>query len=311
MEDITDPPFRKICKWFGADVVISEFISSEGLLRDADKSIKKLDFTAEERPIGIQIFGHDIDSMKRASEVASSAKPDFIDINFGCPVRKVVNKGGGAAALKNLPLMEKMASAVVKSTSIPVTAKTRLGWDENNKNIEEVAMRLQESGVEAIIVHGRTRSQFYKGTSDWTLIGKLVDNPKITVPIIGNGDICNGESARQAYKNYNTDGLMIGRAAMGNPWIFRSIKHYFETGINEIKPPIEERVDICRKHLHMEMEWKGERRAVMEMRKLYGGYFSGIKNFKPYRIKLVSLDSIKDIDNVLDEISFEFQTKNQ
>lgn len=309
MEDVTDPPFRRICKWFGADVLITEFISSEGLIRDATKSRKKLDFYEDERPIGIQVFGHNVDSMKKAAEVASESNPDFIDINFGCPVRKVVNKGGGAAVLKDLPLMEKMTREVVKVTSFPVTVKTRLGWDENNKNIEEAAFRLQNAGIAALTIHGRTRSQFYKGISDWTLIGKLALDPNITIPIIGNGDINSGPVAKAAIDEYRPAGLMIGRAAMGNPWIFKNIKQYLTTGIEPAPPTIDERVEICKTHLHMEIDWKGERQAILEMRKLYSGYFKGIKNFKPYRMKLVNLDLADDIDNLLTEIAFMYKTK--
>lgn len=302
MEDITDPPFRRICKQFGADVVYTEFISSEGLIRDAHKSLQKLDFSDEERPVGIQIFGHDADSMKRAVEIAEKAGPDLIDINFGCPVRKVVNKGAGAAMLKNIPLMVKITEAVVKTTYLPVTVKTRLGWDERSINIEEVAIQLQDTGIKAMTIHGRTKSQLYGGKADWTLIGKVKANPRIHIPVIGNGDIDSPEKAKEMIEKYKVDAIMVGRAIIGNPWIFRDIKHYLDHGKKLPPPTLEERIKICKQHLESSVEWKGEKRGVFEMRKHYGNYFKGLYNFKPFKVKLVSVESLEEVLNILDEI---------
>ena len=295
MEDITDPPYRRICKHFGADIVYTEFISSEGLIRDAHKSVQKLDFTADERPVGIQIFGHDPESMKRAVEIAEEAGPDLIDINFGCPVKKVVSKGAGAAMLKDIPQMIKITEAVVKATHLPVTIKTRLGWDEQSKNIEDVALRLQDTGIKAITIHGRTKSQLYGGQADWTLIGKVKANPDIHIPVIGNGDIDTPQKAREMIDKYKVDGIMVGRAIVGNPWIFRDIKHYLKH--SEILPPpiLEERIAICKKHLESSVEWKGERTGILEMRKHYGNYFKGLFNFKPFKMKLVTVDNMEEI----------------
>lgn len=302
MEDITDPPFRLICKRFGADVVISEFISSEGLIRDAKKSTVKLDFDPNERPFGIQIFGHEITSMCRAAEVASSANPDFIDINWGCPVKKVANKGAGAGILSDIPKMIKITEAVVKSTNLPVTVKTRLGIDEKNKPIVEIAERLQDIGIQAITIHGRTKVQLYKGEADWTLIGEVKNNPRIKIPVIGNGDISNALIAKDKLK-YGIDGLMIGRASIGNPWIFSEVKNYlFENKLNT-PPTIQERVEICKEHLIKSINWKGEKLGILEMRKHYSGYFKGIPDFKHYRIKLVTSNDYKEIIDTLEEVN--------
>ena len=303
MEDITDPPFRRICKKFGADIVYTEFISSEGLIRDAHKSLQKLDFNDSERPIGIQIFGHDSESMKRAVEIAERSNPDLIDINFGCPVRKVVNKGAGAAMLKNIPLMIKITEAVVKATHLPVTVKTRLGWDENSINIEEVALRLQDTGIKAITIHGRTKKQLYGGKADWTLIGKIKSNPQIYIPVIGNGDIDSPEKAKEMIEKYNVDAIMIGRAIIGNPWIFREIKDYLEHGTKLPPPSVDERINICKQHLESSVEWKGEKRGVFEMRKHYGNYFKGLFNFKQFKIKLVSVERLEEVVEILEEIN--------
>ncbi len=302
MEDITDPPFRRICKSFGADIVYTEFISSEGLIRDAHKSLQKLDFTDDERPIGIQIFGHDADSMKRAVEIAEKAEPDLIDINFGCPVKKVVNKGAGAAMLKNIPQMIKITEAVVKATHLPVTVKTRLGWDESSKNIEDVALQLQDTGIKAITIHGRTKTQLYGGKADWTLIGRIKSNPKMKIPVIGNGDIDSPEKARQMIDKYKVDGIMIGRAIVGNPWIFRDIKYYLKHSELLPSPELRERTSICKTHLESSVEWKGEKRGVFEMRKHYGNYFKGLFNFKPFKMKLVSVESMEEVLEILDQV---------
>jgi len=302
MEDITDPPFRRICKHFGADLVYTEFISSEGLIRDAHKSLKKLDFSDDERPIGIQIFGHDIDSMRRAVEIAEKTGPDLIDINFGCPVKKVVSKGAGAAMLKDIPQMIKITEAVVKATHLPVTVKTRLGWDESSKNIEDVALRLQDTGIKAITIHGRTKTQLYGGTADWTLIGKIKANPGIKIPVIGNGDIDSPEKAREMIDKYKVDGIMIGRAIVGNPWIFRDIRHYLQHSELLPAPGLDERISICKKHLEDSVEWKGEKRGVFEMRKHYGNYFKGLFNFKPHKMRLVSVENPEEVLEILEEI---------
>jgi tRNA-dihydrouridine synthase B len=302
MEDITDSPFRSICKDFGADVLVTEFISSEGLIREAGKSIMKMTFHEIERPLGIQIFGHSVESMQKAAEMAEARNPDFIDINFGCPVRKVVMKGGGAALLNDLPKMIRMTEAVVKSTKLPVTVKTRLGWDEKTKNIMEIAERLQDAGIKAITIHGRTRSQLYGGTADWTLIGKVKNNPHIHIPVIGNGDVTGAITAKEKKEHYGVDGIMIGRAATGNPWIFREIKTYFDKGELIDPPSISERISITRRHLISSIEYKGEWRTIFELRKFYSGYFKGIPDFKKQRMRLVTAGSLEEIFRILDEI---------
>lgn len=299
MEDITDPPFRLICKRMGADVMITEFISSEGLIRDASKSLVKLDFDEAERPVGIQIFGHDMDSMARAAEVAATANPNFIDINWGCPVKKVAVKGAGSGILNDIPKMIRITEAVVKATKLPVTVKTRLGWDENDKPIVDIAEKLQDVGIQAISIHGRTKAQLYKGEADWTLIGEVKKNPRMKIPVFGNGDIDSPQKAKDMLK-YGADGLMIGRATIGNPWIFREVKHFLETG-NLLQPAdIREKVAVCREHLLGSVKWKGERVSIAEMRKHYSGYFKGIIDFKPFRIKLVTSN---DLNEILDTLS--------
>ncbi len=302
MEDVSDPPFRAVCKSNGADLMFSEFISSEGLIRDAIKSKMKLDFSEEERPFGIQIFGGDEEAMAMSARICETVNPDLVDINFGCPVKKVVTKGAGAAVLKDIDLMVKLTEAVIKSTSLPVTVKTRLGWDENSKNIEEVAERLQDIGVKALSIHGRTRAQLYKGEADWTLIAKVKNNPRIRIPIFGNGDIDSPEKALDYKNRYGVDGIMIGRAAIGYPWIFREIKHYIETGTHLPPPTLEERVEVVRTHLHKSVEWKGPIAGINEMRRHYANYLKGLPNIKEYRNKLVTLKLPEEIDAVLDDI---------
>ncbi|HVZ56777.1 MAG TPA: tRNA dihydrouridine synthase DusB [Chitinophagaceae bacterium] len=302
MEDVSDPPFRAVCKLNGADLMFSEFISSEGLIRDAIKSRMKLDFSEEERPFGIQIFGGDEEAMGLSARIVDAVRPDLVDINFGCPVKKVVSKGAGAAVLRDVDLMVKLTAAVVKSTSLPVTVKTRLGWDDQSRNIEEVAERLQDVGIQALSIHGRTRAQLYKGEADWTLIGKVRSNPRIRIPVFGNGDIDSPQKALEYKNRYGVDGIMIGRAAIGYPWIFREIRHFLATG--ELLPPptIEQRVDVIRRHLLRSVEWKGLLPGIHEMRRHYTNYLKGLPNIKEYRLKLVTVKSVEEIEEVLTEI---------
>lgn len=307
MEDVSDPPFRAVCKDNGADLMFSEFISSEGLIRDAIKSRQKLDFEEEERPFGIQIFGGDEEALGMSAKICETVQPDLVDINFGCPVKKVAMKGAGAGVLKDIDLMVRLTGAVVKSTSLPVTVKTRLGWDDNTKNIEEVAERLQDVGIQALSIHGRTRSQMYKGEADWSLIAKVKNNPRIHIPIFGNGDIDSPEKALLYKNRYGVDGIMIGRAAIGYPWIFNEIKHYLQTGTHLPPPTIEQRVEVCRKHLHKSYHWKGPRIGIFEMRRHYANYLKGMPNIKEYRSRLVVLEQLEEIDAVLDEILIQFK----
>lgn len=304
MEDVSDPPFRRLCKMHGADMLYSEFISSEGLIRDAIKSRQKLDIFDYERPVGIQIFGGDEEAMALSAKIVATVNPDLVDINFGCPVKKVVSKGAGAGVLKDIDLMVRLTKAVVNSTSLPVTVKTRLGWDEQSINIEEVAERLQDVGISALTIHARTRSQMYKGHSDWSYIAKVKNNPRMHIPIFGNGDIDSPEKALEYRNKYGIDGIMIGRAAIGYPWIFNEIKHYFTTGELLPSPTIADRVEAAKNHLLWSVEWKGERQGVVEMRRHYANYFKGIPNFKEHRHKLVTLDAsqevVKALDNVLE-----------
>ena len=302
MEDVSDPPFRRLCKLHGADMLYSEFISSEGLIRDAIKSRQKLDIFDYERPVGIQIFGGDEEAMALSAKIVATVGPDLVDINFGCPVKKVVSKGAGAGVLKDIDLMVRLTKAVVRSTDLPVTVKTRLGWDESSINIEEVAERLQDVGISALTIHARTRSQMYKGHSDWSYIAKVKNNPRIHIPIFGNGDIDNPEKALEYRNKYGVDGIMIGRAAIGYPWIFREIKHYFATGELLSPPTIADRVAAARNHLIWSVEWKGERQGVLEMRRHYANYFKGLPNFKEHRQRLVTLDSAAEIVTALEEI---------
>ena len=303
MEDVSDPPFRAVCKDNGADLMYTEFISSEGLIRDAIKSRKKLDIFDYERPIGIQIFGGDEESLSLAAKIVDVTQPDLLDINFGCPVKKVALKGAGAGVLKDLDLMVRLTSAVVKSTSLPVTVKTRLGWDDNSRNIEEVAERLQDVGIKALAIHGRTRTQMYKGVADWTLIGKVKNNPRIKIPIFGNGDIDSPEKAVEYKNRYGVDGIMIGRAAIGYPWIFNEIRHFVKTGEHLPPPTIEQRVEVCRKHLVKSVEWKNPVVGINEMRRHYANYLKGLPNIKEYRNKLVTLKTVDEIEAVLNEIA--------
>ncbi len=302
MEDVSDPPFRAVCKDNGADLMYTEFISSEGLIRDAIKSRKKLDIFDYEKPVGIQIFGGDEDSLSMAAKIVDATNPDLLDINFGCPVKKVACKGAGAGVLKDVPLMIRLTDAVIKSTHLPVTVKTRLGWDDTTKNIEEVAERLQDIGIKALAIHGRTRTQMYKGEADWTLIAKVKENPRITIPIFGNGDIDSPQKALEYKNKYGADGIMIGRAAIGYPWIFNEIKYYLATGELLAPPSIEERVAVCKKHLRRSVEWKGPIVGINEMRRHYANYLKGMPNIKEYRSKLVTFKSIEEIELVLDEI---------
>ena len=303
MEDVSDPPFRAVCKDNGADLMFSEFISSEGLIRDAIKSRHKLDFSEEERPFGIQIFGGDEDAMAMSAKICEAVNPDLVDINYGCPVKKVVNKGAGAGVLKDIPLMIRLTEAVIKSTSLPVTVKTRLGWDDSTKNIEEVAERLQDIGIKALSIHGRTRCQLYKGEADWTLIAKVKENPRIHIPIFGNGDIDSPEKALLYKNRYGIDGLMVGRAAIGYPWIFREIKHFLATGQHLPAPTLEERIAVCKKHLIRSVEWKGAIVGINEMRRHYTNYLKGLPGIRDYRLKLVTLPTAEEVLAVLDEIS--------
>ncbi len=302
MEDVSDPPFRAVCKDNGADLMYTEFISSEGLIRDAIKSRRKLDIFDYERPIGIQIFGGDEESLSLAAKIVDVTQPDLLDINFGCPVKKVALKGAGAGVLKDVDLMVRLTEAVVKSTSLPVTVKTRLGWDDSMLNIEEVAERLQDVGIKALAIHGRTRCQMYKGEADWTLIGKVKNNPRIHIPIFGNGDIDSPHKAVEYKNRYGVDGIMIGRAAIGYPWIFREIKHFYETGELLASPTVEERVNVVRKHLRKSLEWKGPIVGINEMRRHYANYLKGLPNIKEYRSKLVTLNNPDEIEAILDEI---------
>jgi tRNA-dihydrouridine synthase B len=307
MEDVSDPPFRAVCKENGADLMYTEFISSEGLIRDAIKSRQKLDIFDYERPIGIQIFGGDEEAMAMATGIVDATQPDLVDINFGCPVKKVVCKGAGAGVLKDIDLMVRLTKAVVNSTNLPVTVKTRLGWDESTKNIEEVAERLQDIGIKALSVHGRTRMQMYKGEADWTLIAKVKENPRIHIPIFGNGDIDSPQKALEYKNRYGVDGIMIGRASIGYPWIFNEIKHFMKTG--EVLPPpdMKERIKVTQKHVDFSVKWKGEKLGVLEMRRHYTNYFKGIPNFKPYRTRLVDADSHQQVNAILEEIGEVFQ----
>tara|TARA_B100000674_G_scaffold116093_1_gene87395 strand:- start:9116 stop:10108 length:993 start_codon:yes stop_codon:yes gene_type:complete len=307
MEDVSDPPFRALCKKHGADLMFTEFISSEGLIRDAEKSTQKLDIYDFERPIGIQIFGNNIESMMEATRICERANPEIIDINYGCPVKKVANKGAGAGILRDIPKMVEMTKQIVNSTKLPVTVKTRLGWDENTKYIVEVAERLQDVGIKAISIHGRTRKQMYKGNADWTLIKAVKDNPRMNIPVFGNGDVDSPAKAKLMRDDFGLDGAMIGRASIGNPWIFNEIKHFLKTGNYLDKPNMTERVEACKQHLKHSIEWKGNILGIAEMKRHYTNYFKGIIDFKPYRIKMVTSDSPNEINDTLDEVAIKFK----
>jgi nifR3 family TIM-barrel protein len=311
MEDVSDPPFRALCKKHGADLMYTEFISSEGLIRDAAKSVQKLDIYEYERPVGIQIFGHDIESMIQSTQIIEKTNPDIIDINFGCPVKKVTCKGAGAGMLQDIPKMIKMTEAIVKATNLPVTVKTRLGWDDNSKFVVSTAEKLQDVGVEAISIHGRTRKQLYKGDADWTLIGEVKNNPRMHIPIFGNGDIDSPQKALEYKNRFGVDGIMIGRASIGYPWIFNEVRHFMKTGEHLAPPTIADRVEAAKQHLEMSVRWKGELLGIAEMKRHYSNYFRGISHFKEYRMKLVTsfnLNEIMDTLNYVQEHSDEFTT---
>ena len=307
MEDISDPPFRAVCKENGADVMYTEFISSEGLIRNAAQSVAKLDIFEYERPIGIQIFGHNIESMRESTQISQSANPDIIDINYGCPVNRVAGKGAGAGILQDLPKMVQMTAEIVKSTQLPVTVKTRLGWNEQTLYVEEVAERLQDVGIQAISIHGRTRKQMYKGSADWTLIGRIKDNPRIHIPVFGNGDIDSPEKAVYMKQTYGVDGIMIGRATIGYPWIFNEIKYFMQTGQHLPSPTIDQRIDTVKKHFQFSLRWKGDRVGLYEMRRHYKNYFKNLSGLKPYRQKLCTCNEITRIPEILEEIRQQVQ----
>ncbi|OUS12686.1 tRNA dihydrouridine synthase DusB [Nonlabens dokdonensis] len=306
MEDVSDPPFRTLCKENGADVVFTEFISSEGLIRDAAKSTMKLDIYETERPVGIQIFGANLESMLQSVEIVERTKPDIIDINFGCPVKKVVSRGAGAGILKDIDLMVSLTEAMVKHTSLPITVKTRLGWDDDSIKIMEVAERLQDVGIKALSIHGRTRAQMYKGNANWAPIAEVKNNPRIHIPIFGNGDVTTPELAMKMRDEYGLDGCMIGRASIGYPWFFREVKHFFETGTHLAKPTMQERVEVARRHLQMAIDWKGEKLGVFETRRHYTNYFKGIPNFKEHRMKMVTSDDSAGVFAAFDEVLQKF-----
>ncbi|MCH1575562.1 MAG: tRNA dihydrouridine synthase DusB [Flavobacteriales bacterium] len=303
MEDVSDPPFRTLCKKHGADMMYTEFISSEGLIRDAVKSRQKLDIYEKERPIGIQIFGSEIDSMRRAAEITAASGPDVLDINYGCPVKKVACKGAGAGILQDIPKMVSMTKEIVEAVDLPVTVKTRLGWDDNSKYIVEVAERLQDVGIQAISIHGRTRAQMYKGEADWSLIRAVKENPNMHIPVFGNGDIDTPEKALSYRNEYGVDGIMIGRGSIGNPWIFDEIKHYFATGEHLAAPTVSDRVEAARAHLVHSLEWKGERLGVVEMRRHYANYFRGLPHFKQHRLVLVTEENPAALHSELDKVA--------
>ena len=306
MEDVSDPPFRALCKEQGADVVYTEFISSEGLIRDAAKSVQKLDIYERERPVGIQIFGANLESMLKTVEIVERSKPDFIDINFGCPVKKVVSKGAGAGILRDIPLMVKLSEAMVKHSKLPITVKTRLGWDHDSIYIEEVAERLQDVGIQALAIHGRTRSQMYKGSADWEPIANVKNNPRMHIPIFGNGDVDSAEKAVIMRDKYGLDGAMIGRASIGNPWFFADVKHFFKTGEHPEPPEISERVEMARRHLTMAIDWNGEHAGLYETRRHYTNYFKGIPHFKEYRLRMVTAESKEKVFEVFEEVEEKF-----
>jgi nifR3 family TIM-barrel protein len=306
MEDVSDPPFRYVCKLFGADIMYTEFISSEGLIRDAAKSVKKLDFSEFERPIGIQIFGHDIDSMVKAAEYAERANPDIIDINYGCPVKKVASKGAGSGIMNNIPKMVEMTKAVVNAVKLPVTVKTRLGYDGDRKDIVEIAERLQDVGIQAITIHGRLRTTRSSVPADWSLIGDVKHNHRMKIPVFGNGDVLDGPSAKYFRDNFGVDGLMVARGSYGNPWVFKEIKQYLTSGTLPVSPDIHERIRISKIHLSKSVEWKGERQAMMEMRKHWSDYFKGFPNFKPFRIRMMQTDHFDEMQSIMDEIGETF-----
>jgi len=307
MEDVTDPSFRYICKEFGADMVYTEFISSDGLIRDGRKSVEKLDIFDYERPVGIQLYGHIIESMVEAAHLAEEAGPDLIDINYGCPVRKIANRGAGAGMLNNIPLMMEMTKAIVEAATLPVTVKTRLGWDENSKDIRDIAVQLQDQGVEAITIHGRTRAQLYKGQADWTLIGEVRHDPRIHIPVIGNGDVTSPRIAAEMFSQYGVDAIMIGRGAVGKPWLFRDIHHYLKTGEILPEPLLEEKVEIAKKHFRRSLEWKSQPVGIFEMRRHFSNYFKGLPHFKELRLKLLTTLDVNEIFELLELIKEKYK----
>jgi len=308
MEDVSDPPFRAVCKEGGADLMYTEFISSEGLIRDAAKSKQKLDIFEYERPIGIQLFGGDIGNMVESAIIATQVKPDLIDINYGCPVKAVACRGAGAALLQDIPKMVQMTAEIVKATHLPVTVKTRLGWDESSKNIVEVAERLQDIGIKALTIHGRTRVQMYKGSADWTLIAKVKENPRMNIPIFGNGDIDSPAKALEYKNRYGVDSIMIGRASIGYPWIFSEIKHFVKTGEVLAAPTMSERVRATRKHLDFSVQWKGPKVGIFEMRRHYANYFKALPDFKPYRTRLVEAGTYEEVVSILEEVELNYSS---
>ncbi len=309
MEDVTDQSFRLICREQGADLVYTEFVSADALIRSIERSLQKMAIAPGERPAAIQIYGRDVDSMVEAARIAATAKPEFIDINWGCPVKKIAGKGSGAGMLRNIPLMLEITSAVVKAVDLPVTVKTRLGWDHNSKIIVELAEQLQDCGIAALTIHGRTRSQIYTGEADWTLIGEVKNNPRMHIPIFGNGDIVTPQQAVEAKQKYGVDGILIGRGAIGNPWIFEQTQRLLR-GVTERPITVQERVDICRRHLIAAVEFKGEHTAMFEMRKHYGGYFKGLYDFKQFRIPLVNTTTLEEAEVILDKIALHYQDNN-
>ncbi len=314
MEDITDPSFRSLCRLNGADLVYTEFISSDGLIREGASSVRKLTIYEPERPIGIQLYGHIIGAMVEAALIAEQSKPELIDINFGCPVKKIANRGAGAGMLRNIPLMISMTEAIVKAVSLPVTVKTRMGWDENSKNIVEVAEKLQDAGIKAITIHGRTRSQLYKGEADWTLIGEVRNNPRMRIPVIGNGDIDGPEKAKDMFNRYGVNGIMIGRASVGRPWIFRHVKHYLETGELLPEPTVAEKADLALIHLEKSIFFKEGKKSILEMRRHLGNYFKGLPNFRETRLKLLTAvepDNIRALINEIREKWGDFRTSDR
>jgi tRNA-dihydrouridine synthase B len=310
MEDLSDPPFRYVCKMFGADLMYTEFISSDGLIRHGAKSVKKLEIFDYERPMGIQLYGHLIEPMVGATRMAENSRPELIDINFGCPVRKIARRGAGAGMLRDIPLMLRMTEAIVRATSLPVTVKTRLGWDEQNRNIVEVALRLQDAGIRALTIHGRTGTQLYRGTADWTLIGEVKNHPDIRIPVIGNGDVNGPEIAAERFRQYGVDAIMIGRAAIGQPWIFRDIKHYLETGKKLPPPDLSEKIRLARTHFQKSLEWNGEPRGIFEMRRHFINYFKGLPDFKETRLRLVTSTDVSEILEILDYIGEKWSSES-
>lgn len=306
MEDVTDPSFRYMCKKFGADLMFTEFISSDGLIRDARKSIQKLNIFGYERPVGIQIYGHIPEAMEKAAELVNNAYPDLLDINYGCPVKKIATRGAGSGMMRDLPLMRDITERVVKASKFPVTAKTRMGWDNESKNVLEVALLLQDCGIQALTIHGRTRAQMYKGEADWTLIGEVKNDSRIKIPIIGNGDVTNGKIAAENFDKYGVDAIMIGRAAIGKPWIFKEIKYFLTHGIEMSPPTVLERVDFAREHLQKSVEYKEDKRGIYEMRRHFSLYFKSIPNFKETRLKLLTAQTVEEIESLLDLIAFKF-----